>query len=321
MPQHDASYRTLFSHPVMVRSLFEGIIRLEPLGNLHWAGMQPMSTSYISQDLRLRQGDHVWRIPRHEGSDLYLLLMLEHQSRCDRFMALRMSTYCGLLYENLIQRRVISGKGKLPCLLPIVLYSGVQRWTAPAQVSLLLDPIPNALRRYQLQFRYLLIDQGALVASGALPAHNLAGLLFRLEHNHGIEDVREIMQTILRCAKGDDHEALRRAFASWIRHVLLPRALPQIKLPSVEDFTEIKDMLTEQSRSWTYQWKTQGLREGRKEGRKEGRVELLRQLLSQKFGPLAQEYEQRLLAASVRQLGVWSGRLLEASTLEEVFRK
>ncbi|TEA77880.1 Rpn family recombination-promoting nuclease/putative transposase [Allopusillimonas ginsengisoli] len=317
MTLHDASYRSLFSHPIMVRSLFDGIIKLESVDSLHWPGMQAITTPYISQDLQLRQGDHVWRIPRHEGSDLYLLLMLEHQSSCDRFMALRMSTYCGLLYENMLRRRVIQGKGLLPVLLPVVLYSGVRRWHAPMQMSLLLDPIPAVLRPYQLQFKYLLIDQGALVLSGTLPEHNLASLLFRLEHNKGIEDVSEIMQTILSCAKGEDHAEVRRAFAGWIRHVLLPRALSQIEFPPAQDFTEIKDMLTEHARSWTHQWKTQGLREGRKEGR----AALLRQLLIQKFGPLPEEYAQRLLAASSRQMGVWSGRLLTAATLEDVFRK
>src|SRR5690606_28523971 len=104
------------------------------------------------------------------------------------------------------------------------------------------------LRPYQLQFKYLLIDQGALVLSGTLPEHNLASLLFRLEHNKGIEDVSEIMQTILSCAKGEDHAEVRRAFAGWIRHVLLPRALSQIEFPPVQDFTEIKDMLTEHAR-------------------------------------------------------------------------
>ncbi len=160
-----------------------------------------------------------------------------------------------------------------------------------------------------------------LLRSGVLPERNLASLLFRLEHNRGIEDVSEIMQTIMLCAKGEEHAELRRAFAGWIRHVLLPRALPQIRFPPAQDFTEIKDMLTENSRSWTYQWKTQGLREGHHEGRKEGRASLLRQLLIQKFGALPEEYTQRLQTASARQMGVWAGRLLAASTLEDVFRK
>jgi hypothetical protein len=142
-----------------------------------------------------------------------------------------------------------------------------------------------------------------------------AALLFRLEHNRGIEDVRELMQTIWNCTGNPEHAELRRAFVSWTRHVLLPRALPDVAVPEASGLLEIKAMLTDHSRSWTHQWKM----EGRKEGRIEGESALLGRLLSRKFGPIPADVLARLRGASSRELETWGVNLLDADTLDDVF--
>ncbi|MCC2597856.1 Rpn family recombination-promoting nuclease/putative transposase, partial [Pusillimonas sp. MFBS29] len=232
---------------------------------LDWSKLEPLPTDYISDTLRQRHGDLVWRLPRLDGADVYLLLMIEHQSSIDYYMALRVFTYQGLLYEALRTRKLIKHHQSLPITIPVVIYSGTPRWSAPANIADLIGNKSAGLRRYIPQLRYLLVDEGALLEAGKLPEDNLATLLFRLEHNRGIQDVQQLIQKVYNYTQADT--MLRRAFASWTRHVLLPRALPEVDLPQVDDLLEIKDMLTEHSRSWTHQWKMEGLAEGREEGR------------------------------------------------------
>lgn len=112
-----------------------------------------------------------------------------------------------------------------------------------------------------------------------------------------------------------EHAELRRAFVSWTRHVLLPRALPDVVVPEASGLLEIKAMLTDHSRSWTHQWKM----EGRKEGRIEGESALLGRLLSRKFGPIPADVLARLRGASSRELETWGVNLLDADTLDDVF--
>jgi hypothetical protein len=47
---------------------------------------------------------------------------------------------------------------------------------------------------------------------------------------------------------------------------------------------------------------------------------MLRRLLTQRFGPLPNEVEQRLYAATVQDLERWAERVLDAQRLDEVFR-
>lgn len=308
MNRHDRSYRRLLGQPRLVRELFEGLLRPAWSDLLDWSRLRALPTDFISDTLRQRQGDRVWSIPRRDGNNLYILLMLEHQSTDDAMMALRLNTYCSLLLEQILQRDPhLRGPGRLPMVLPVVLYSGTIRWKSPTQLTELFNAAPKGLQRYLPSFRYLLIDEAAWVERGDMPTTNLATLLFRLEHNRGIEDVQALMQTVYNCTLGEEHQELRRAFAVWLRYVLLERALPEAELPDTENLLEIQDMLADNTRSWTYQW------------RREAEASLLIRQLSRKFGALPSVIEERLRQATPAQLEAWSLNLLDAKSLDEVW--
>lgn len=51
--------------------------------------------------------------------------MIEFQSTVDRYMAVRMLEYLGLLYQDLIRTHQLGQSGRLPPVLPIVPYNGL----------------------------------------------------------------------------------------------------------------------------------------------------------------------------------------------------
>ena len=97
--------------------------------------------------------------------------------------------------------------------------------------------------------------------------------------------------------------------------------MPGQAIPEVNELQEIDTMLAETVDNWTRQWKEEGLREGRLEGRLEGESAVLRKLLERRFGPLPDWARQRLAEAAVEQLEAWALEVLDAGTLEEVFRE
>ena len=97
MKDSDHGYKLLFSHPEMVEDLLRGYVEEEWVSRLDFSTLEKVSGSYVSDDFREREDDAVWRV-RLEGDDwLYVYLLLEFQSKVDRFMALRVMTYLGLL--------------------------------------------------------------------------------------------------------------------------------------------------------------------------------------------------------------------------------
>ena len=63
----------------------------------------------------------------------------------------------------------------------------------------------------------------------------------------------------------------------------------------------------------------QGLEQGRVEGRSEGMALLLESQLQKRFGSLPPTLKERLFAAPPAALAIWSLRVLDASSLQEVF--
>ncbi|MCK0164341.1 Rpn family recombination-promoting nuclease/putative transposase [Marinobacter sp. S6332] len=45
---------------------------------------------------------------------LYVYLLLEFQSTVDKYMAVRVMSYLGLLYQDLIRQKHLTANGKLP---------------------------------------------------------------------------------------------------------------------------------------------------------------------------------------------------------------
>ncbi len=67
-------------------------------------------------------------------------MLIEFQSGVDRYMALRILVYVGLLYQDLLRRGETLADGRLPPVLPIVLYNGSARWSAADDVGDLIFP-------------------------------------------------------------------------------------------------------------------------------------------------------------------------------------
>ncbi|WP_020503281.1 Rpn family recombination-promoting nuclease/putative transposase [Lamprocystis purpurea] len=100
-PGHDSGYKLPYSHVAIVRDLLRHVVPGDWIDQLDLGSLEKCSGSYVSDDLRDRSDDLIWRV--RWGPDwLYLYLLLEFQSTIDAWMAVRIQTYVGLLYQDLI---------------------------------------------------------------------------------------------------------------------------------------------------------------------------------------------------------------------------
>ena len=130
MTEHDSTYHRLFIHPGMVARLLREFVAGPWLDGLDLDGMERLNAKLHADTSARRDGDMIWRIPRHGGADTWLVLLLEFQSSSDPWMALRVMVYAGLLWQHLVKEKRLPPDGKLPPILPVVLYNGDRRWTA-----------------------------------------------------------------------------------------------------------------------------------------------------------------------------------------------
>lgn len=272
--RHDHSYKLLFSHPEMVKDLLTGFVKDAWVEQLDFSTLEKVSGSYVTEDLRDREDDIIWRV--RWGDDwLYVYLLLEFQSSEDTYMAVRIMTYLGLLYQDLIRQKAFTPGGKLPPVLPVVLYNGETRWTAAQNMADLVERVPGGLECYRPDVAYLLLDEGAMVNDPVWSdqVRNVAAALFRLEHNRDEQDMLNVLGTLVEWLKAPEQTGLRRAFVVWIRRVLLPDRAPEMELPdltALQDLHEVHDMLAERIKKWPEQWEERGIQKGLQKGLQEG---------------------------------------------------
>jgi predicted transposase/invertase (TIGR01784 family) len=334
MHEHDYSYKLLFSHAAMVEDLLRGFIHEVWVKELDFTTLEKVSGSFISDDLREREDDLIWRV-RWRNEWLYVYILLEFQSTVDSFMAVRIMTYLGLLYQDLIKHQQLTARDSLPPVLPLVLYNGQTRWHAARNIRNLIPVVPSGLEKYCPQLEYLVLDEGAFSDSELASLRNLVAALFRLEQSRTVTDIQRILSHLIEWLQAQEQAGLRRDFTVWLRRVILPRRWPAVMLPEIHELQEMHTMLAETVQQWYAEAEEQGmqhglqrgiqqgLQQGRQEGRQEGQLEgerlLFKFQLQAKFGPLSPKIEEQLDALDAEMLFHCAKRLLTATTIEGVF--
>ncbi len=313
MGEHDSGYKLLFSSPELIRDLIQGFIPDDWLRGLDYGTLEKISNHYIADDQRQRTADVVWRV-QVDGEWVYLYLLIEFQSTVDPHMAIRVMTSVGLLYQDLIRRHDLLPEQRLPPVLPLVLYNGEARWTAATDVAQLIPALPGHLARFQPRLAYWLIDESVYSEADLAPMRNLMAAVMRFEHAEAPERLIQLIGDLNDWLAGQP--ALKHTFAVWIRAILQRHSRRQLILPQVNDLQELKMSLAQRIEQWARDYQQQGL----EQGISQGQARVLQRQLTRRFGLLPDSIQARLEAAASDELETWLDRILEAKTLDEVFR-
>jgi len=321
-PDHDALYHRFFSDPAIVAQLLREFVAGPWLDGLDLDGLERVNTKLHADTGEQRAGDMVWRIPRRDGGDAYVMLLLEFQSTAERWMALRMLVYAGLLWQQLVREKRLLPDGKLPPILPVVLYNGDPRWKAPRALQDLIGlPDDSPLWQWQPDMRYHLIDEGAFTQGDLERREGLPALLFRLENSPNLTQLVGLADEVMAWfASHPAFTAARKVLVQLLGAAMAPYA-PGIRVP--DELLEVRNMLATRMEKWIEESKQQGRLEGEQlgeqRGRQSGKAALLLRLLERRFGVLPDWARDRVLAADTDMMEEWGLRVLDAASLDEVF--
>jgi len=326
-PQHDTGYKLLFSHPEMVRDLLTGYLPGAWLEQADFSTLQRVNASYVSDSERQRHDDMVWRLKVGQQW-VWVYLLLEFQSEPDVWMALRMMVYVGLLSQHLVRQGELH-QGLLPPVVPIVLYNGASPWQAATDVADCYGTSLPGLEPYRPRLLYHLVDEARLKLHPMAEMRNLAEALFRLERSRTPADIAQVLGALGSVLQGENMQPLRRTITLWVR-MLLRRKAPKANMQEIEsinDLLEANAMLEQTIERWfdeatqkgLQQGLQQGLQKGRQEGRQEGLAKAVALQVQLRFGTVPAWAQARLDEATEAQLIAWTGAILTATSLPELF--
>ena len=280
---HDPIYRRLFGFPRMVRDLLRAVGDPDWLGDIDLGTLEKLSAEYVGDSGQQRRGDAVWRV-RFRNGWLYLLVLLEFQSRSDARMALRNLEYTALLYRELDRRGELGEPGRWPPVLPVVLYDGDAPWTTELEMRKLVAPVPAALWPCQPSQRSLLLDERR-VAVDDLPLGNLMRAVVGFEQSRTPADVARVAEALRDWLSPRDSD-LGRAFAAWMRQMVARISPGQDEADLGETLEEATMTLVERMAQWPEQWRREGAA---------GQRALLGRVAATRFGEAVGERVESLL--------------------------
>jgi len=317
--QHDSSYHLFFSHARMIRDLLQEILGEAWVGLLDLTSAERVPSSFTSRRHQKRESDIIWKFRRSDnGEPVYVYILLEFQSRPDRYMAVRLMTYVGLFFEYLISQGLLPDSGKLPMVIPVVVYNGIGPWGPALELSELIERLDLSAESYVPRLRYRLVHEAKVPQSLLEASESPVADLFRMERSTAWNEILGGFGR-LREHVGDD-ESLLRAFEEWVKNVIFPRlGLSSDEIPERLSLEGAETMLAERIDEWNRKLAEENLQKGRQEGRKEGEAQALLRLLEKKFGVLPKRAQRRIAGAELEPLLEWFDRAVTAERLEDVF--
>lgn len=281
---HDSLFRFAWSDLATARSHFENILPPTLIARLDWGTLKLGSGSFVDEAFKDFHSDLLFEVYTQDGNPVLLYMLFEHQSSMDPKMAFRVLVYMSRIWENHL--RQYPKTKKLPPILPLVLYHGKEKWTAPVEFSQLVDvdeDLRPALQPYLPTFQYLLEDLST-VPDDALRGTALRRMaLLLLKHaNDGdlwqqfagwMETVKTIMT---------EREDGLKAVEALFRYIVLvtPTAPPPEVRAAFRAY--LGSQTEEQMVSWAEQLREEGRNEGLAKGLDVVRHAIL-QVLSTRF--------------------------------------
>ena len=286
---HDKLFRLIFSDTKEAAAFLRARLPAALARRFRWSTLRQVPGSFVDQELRGLVTDLLFEVRTTagggKGARQRLCLLFEHQSRSDRWMALRLMRYCCRIWEAGSQSH--PQERFLRPVLPVVFYQGRRRWRYAQELA---ESFPPEFRGepWVPRFRYLVFDQTRVAPEQVVGA--LRGRLLQLAMMHAFEQApAEARERCVRLLAALKREPVRggadyvRVFLGYILKtgpVDTPQAMAEVvdrRAPELRgDLMTSGEVLR---REGLVRGRREGRQQGRQEGRQEGRLETIEGLL------------------------------------------
>ncbi|MGW6423141.1 Rpn family recombination-promoting nuclease/putative transposase [Nocardia sp. NPDC055053] len=161
---HDALCRRILGRPENAASELRSQLPEAFVAQADWSTLRLLPSGYVSAHLRSRYGDLLFSVEVEE-QPTFVYCLVEHQSRPDKLMALRLAEYMVNIWTRYVGDH--PGTELLPMIVPLVVHAHPKgrRWRAATELSQLFAMSATAresLGELVPRLRYVIDDVGAV---------------------------------------------------------------------------------------------------------------------------------------------------------------
>jgi hypothetical protein len=313
----------LLEDPLNLRDLLQ-ILEPELIVDLDFGRARRENRTFIPADLQKQESDVVFLVPwRGEpGREVWVYVLLEHQSDHEPLMSLRLYLYMGQLWEaqwrEWEDRRMPAEQRRLRPIIPVVFYTGAKRWGTPLGLRHLME-LPADLERFAPTWETPFLNLHGTSPETLTRFASAVGWALRVMQAERAP--REQLERILREAMAGLEGLSAEQAGQWLRVAWF---LVLLVLHRREE-PELGELVIEQARQSKFGERQEVTRMGltiieQAEARGEARMlrSALERVLLRRFGDLPDDVVAALAVADVATMNAWLDAAATAASLAEV---
>jgi len=113
MPNKDSIFKELFEDKEIFYDFLKAFLPKEIIDEIKVEDLKREQTELITKDYSTKRTDILYKIERKNNQEIYIYLLLEHQSRVDQLMAFRMLAYKVRIWEQYVKEHKKESERKL----------------------------------------------------------------------------------------------------------------------------------------------------------------------------------------------------------------
>ncbi len=192
--KHDKTYRKCLGSKRNVAYIINKA--LKPKKQIKEEELEKYSNRYITEQLLDKETDIVYKLKQKE-----IYFLIEHQSKIDYSMPYRIEEYKIEIMKSAIDLRKVKTKNyKIPVVIPIVIYTGKEKW----KVGLELNNIYDRRLEHINMLQYNLIDINNYTKEDLLESKNFMDKIFLIEKTEDTKELTKIMQKVVKQVKTEE---------------------------------------------------------------------------------------------------------------------
>lgn len=211
---HNARLKELYGNKEAFLSLLKDCVKPDWIDSLDEDSLRRSNTSFILQDFRKKEADIIYEATLNNGRQkVVFYVLLELQSRVDYRMPYRLLLYIVEIlryyYNNANVKERKRKRFMFPAVVPIVFFSGANKWTAPTNLREIFDGYEN-FGDSLLNFSYALVDaKGYTDESVKGFQSRLLRIMMMFENSKNVSELIDVIKKYENDIKQLDDEEIR----------------------------------------------------------------------------------------------------------------
>ena len=173
----DALFKSVMANTIAAREFLEEYLPEEVKALIDLSAIKVEKESYVEENLQRQLSDIVYSVKTKNDEQAFIYTLIEHQSSSDYLIAFRLFKYTMLLLE-----RHIKDKARLPLIVPLVIYQGRRKYSAPRNLWQLFTHPELAKKLFTDDYR--LIDLHSMPDDEIIRKKHIALFEYVLKHIH-----------------------------------------------------------------------------------------------------------------------------------------